>query len=158
MVSVGVIGSGAWGTTLAFLLANKGIATTLWEHRPPRAIAMQQQRENILLPTGDTLSRAPTSHTYHLRSSPGPGHAATRHTIAAHARKCTPARPPPRQRHLAGHSQQRHRDQQPHAHERDHRGRTSPRAAAYRRPQWPQHLARGGRKETYRRRRRPPTR
>lgn len=52
MVSVGVIGSGAWGTTLAFLLANKGIATTLWEHRPPRAIAMQQQRENILFLPG----------------------------------------------------------------------------------------------------------
>ena len=46
MVSVGVIGSGSWGTTLAFLLAQKGIATTLWEHRPERAIAMQQQREN----------------------------------------------------------------------------------------------------------------
>jgi glycerol-3-phosphate dehydrogenase (NAD(P)+) len=46
MISVGVIGSGSWGTTLAFLLAQKGIATTLWEHRPERAIAMQQQREN----------------------------------------------------------------------------------------------------------------
>ncbi|MDQ6645519.1 MAG: NAD(P)-binding domain-containing protein, partial [Chloroflexota bacterium] len=51
MVSVGVIGSGSWGTTLAFLLAQKGIATTLWEHRPERAIAMQQQRENsVFLP------------------------------------------------------------------------------------------------------------
>jgi glycerol-3-phosphate dehydrogenase (NAD(P)+) len=46
MVSVGVIGSGAWGTTLACLLAKKGIETTLWEHRPERAIEMQQQREN----------------------------------------------------------------------------------------------------------------
>src|SRR5256884_129448 len=46
MVSVGVIGSGAWGTTLACLLAKKGIETTLWEHRPGRAIEMQQQREN----------------------------------------------------------------------------------------------------------------
>src|SRR2546421_2619817 len=46
MVSVGVIGSGSWGTTLALLLAQKGIATTLWEHRPERATAMQQQREN----------------------------------------------------------------------------------------------------------------
>jgi glycerol-3-phosphate dehydrogenase (NAD(P)+) len=48
MVSVGVIGSGAWGTTLALLLARKGIATTLWEHNPERAIHMQQQRENTL--------------------------------------------------------------------------------------------------------------
>src|SRR5258708_18963500 len=52
MLSVGVIGSGAWGTTLARLLAKKGIATTLWEHRPERAQEMQQQRENSLfLPT-----------------------------------------------------------------------------------------------------------
>src|SRR5438552_6386399 len=48
MVSVGVIGSGAWGTTQALLLANKGIATTLWEHRPERAIEMQQRRENSM--------------------------------------------------------------------------------------------------------------
>src|SRR5258708_7778750 len=51
MVAVGVIGSGAWGTTLALLLAKKGIATTLWEHRPERAAEIQQQRENtIFLP------------------------------------------------------------------------------------------------------------
>src|SRR5947209_6102903 len=52
MVSVGVIGSGAWGTTLACLLAKKGIKTTLWEHRPERAIEMQQQRENTLFLPG----------------------------------------------------------------------------------------------------------
>src|SRR3984893_5345195 len=52
MVSVGVIGSGAWGTTLALLLAKKGIETTLWEHRPERAIEMQQQRENTLFLPG----------------------------------------------------------------------------------------------------------
>ena len=52
MVAVGVIGSGAWGTTLALLLANKGIATTLWEHRPERATAMRQQRENVLFLPG----------------------------------------------------------------------------------------------------------
>ncbi len=46
MVSVGIIGSGAWGTTLALLLAKKGVATTLWEYRPERALAMQRQREN----------------------------------------------------------------------------------------------------------------
>lgn len=49
--SVGVIGSGAWGTTLALLLAEKGIHTTLWEHRPERASEMQQRRENaVFLP------------------------------------------------------------------------------------------------------------
>lgn len=52
MVSVGVIGSGAWGTTLARLLAQKGIATTLWEHHPERAGALQEQRENALFLPG----------------------------------------------------------------------------------------------------------
>src|SRR5437764_3954060 len=52
MVSVGVIGSGAWGTTLACLLAKKGMETTIWEHRPARAIEMQQQRENTLFLPG----------------------------------------------------------------------------------------------------------
>jgi len=46
MVSVGVIGSGAWGTTLALLLSKKGIVTTLWEHRAERAAEIQQRREN----------------------------------------------------------------------------------------------------------------
>jgi glycerol-3-phosphate dehydrogenase (NAD(P)+) len=51
MASVGVIGSGAWGTTLAILLARKGVATVLWEHRPERAAEMQRLRENsIFLP------------------------------------------------------------------------------------------------------------
>jgi glycerol-3-phosphate dehydrogenase (NAD(P)+) len=52
MVTVGVIGSGAWGTTLALLLAHKGIATTLWEHSPARAGQIQQQRENSLFLSG----------------------------------------------------------------------------------------------------------
>ncbi len=52
MVSVGVIGSGAWGTTLAMLVAKKGIKTTLWEHRPVRAVEMQQLRENTLFLPG----------------------------------------------------------------------------------------------------------
>jgi len=46
MVAVGVIGSGAWGTTLALLLARKGMATTLWEHRPERVVEMRQRHEN----------------------------------------------------------------------------------------------------------------
>src|SRR5438067_4052157 len=52
MVAVGVIGSGAGGTTLALLLANKGITTTLWEHRSERASEMRQQRENVLFLPG----------------------------------------------------------------------------------------------------------
>lgn len=52
MVSVGVIGSGAWGTTLACLLADKGMHTTLWEHLPARAEEMQEARENSLFLPG----------------------------------------------------------------------------------------------------------
>lgn len=59
MAAVGVIGSGAWGTTLALLLANEGAQVTLWEHRPERAHEMQQRRENSLFLPGfrfpDTL-------------------------------------------------------------------------------------------------------
>ncbi|HLZ58148.1 MAG TPA: NAD(P)H-dependent glycerol-3-phosphate dehydrogenase [Ktedonosporobacter sp.] len=59
MVSVGIIGSGAWGTTLALLLTKKGIATTLWEHQPARAADMHKRRENSLFlpgfPFPDTL-------------------------------------------------------------------------------------------------------
>jgi glycerol-3-phosphate dehydrogenase (NAD(P)+) len=51
MASVGVVGSGAWGTTLALMLARKGISTVLWEHHPERALEMQRLRENaIFLP------------------------------------------------------------------------------------------------------------
>ena len=48
MIAIGVIGSGAWGTTLALLLANKGLEVVLWEHQPERAVAIQQSRENAL--------------------------------------------------------------------------------------------------------------
>jgi glycerol-3-phosphate dehydrogenase (NAD(P)+) len=58
MTAVGVIGSGAWGTTLAIMLAKKGIATTLWEHRPGRAAEMQQCRENRLFLPGFTFPPA----------------------------------------------------------------------------------------------------
>ncbi len=60
MVSVGVIGSGAWGTTLALLLSREGQTVTLWEHRCERALEMQQRRENTVFLPGfcfpDTLS------------------------------------------------------------------------------------------------------
>lgn len=46
MAEIGVIGSGAWGTTLAILQAHKGNDTVLWEYQSDRAEVMQQQREN----------------------------------------------------------------------------------------------------------------
>ncbi len=57
MENVAVIGSGAWGTTLARLIAAApqnvaaGVAVTLWEHRPERAAEMERERENrVFLP------------------------------------------------------------------------------------------------------------
>lgn len=51
MASVGVIGSGAWGTTLALLLTKSGIETIMWEYKPERVVEMQQRRENtVFLP------------------------------------------------------------------------------------------------------------
>ncbi len=46
MRRVGVIGTGAWGTTLAILLAHKGFETTLWEHHEERAAEMERDRQN----------------------------------------------------------------------------------------------------------------
>ncbi len=51
MRRVGVIGTGAWGTTLAIVLANKGFETILWEHQEERATEMERDRANrIFLP------------------------------------------------------------------------------------------------------------
>ncbi|MGH2501403.1 MAG: NAD(P)H-dependent glycerol-3-phosphate dehydrogenase, partial [Ktedonobacterales bacterium] len=52
MTNIAVIGSGAWGTTLARLIASApqnlaaGVTVTLWEHRPERAAEMERVREN----------------------------------------------------------------------------------------------------------------
>jgi glycerol-3-phosphate dehydrogenase (NAD(P)+) len=53
MAGLGVIGTGAWGTTLARLAATQadahgsgGPSVTLWEHEPARAAEMERAREN----------------------------------------------------------------------------------------------------------------
>lgn len=46
MRRVSVIGTGAWGTTLAMLLAHKGFETTLWEHQAERIEVMERERQN----------------------------------------------------------------------------------------------------------------
>ena len=61
MVSMGVMGRSAWGTALAILLSNEGLAATLWEHRPERAATMQQQGENTLFLPGFRCSSWPHS-------------------------------------------------------------------------------------------------
>jgi glycerol-3-phosphate dehydrogenase (NAD(P)+) len=55
MVTVAVLGSGAWGTTLARLLADKGERVTLWEHDPARAARMERERENVTFLPGVPL-------------------------------------------------------------------------------------------------------
>jgi glycerol-3-phosphate dehydrogenase (NAD(P)+) len=52
MARLAVIGTGAWGTTLALMTAahraaTGGAAVTLWEHEPARAAAMRAARENV---------------------------------------------------------------------------------------------------------------
>ena len=50
-----VIGAGAWGTTLANLLAGKGHAVNLWVYEPDLAERMQRDRENDLYLPGFPL-------------------------------------------------------------------------------------------------------
>jgi len=51
MERIGIVGAGAWGTTLAKLLAEKGHAVTLWVWERELAAAIMRERENgIYLP------------------------------------------------------------------------------------------------------------
>jgi len=51
MERIGVVGAGAWGTTLAKLLVEKGHSVTLWVWEPELAVTMARERENgIYLP------------------------------------------------------------------------------------------------------------
>jgi glycerol-3-phosphate dehydrogenase (NAD(P)+) len=52
---VAVLGSGAWGTTLACILVDNGVPVTLWEHQPERALAMQHARVNAPFLPGISL-------------------------------------------------------------------------------------------------------
>ncbi|HEX9037333.1 MAG TPA: NAD(P)H-dependent glycerol-3-phosphate dehydrogenase [Ktedonobacterales bacterium] len=64
MLNIAVIGSGAWGTTLARLMTTApqnvaaGVRVTLWEHSPERAAETERVRENraflpgVALPDG----------------------------------------------------------------------------------------------------------
>lgn len=55
MMNVAVLGSGAWGTTLARVLAEKGHAVTLWERDAGRALSMQRERVNATFLPGIAL-------------------------------------------------------------------------------------------------------
>src|SRR5207244_12250431 len=43
---IAVVGAGSWGTTLAWLLGEKGQAVRLWCRSPEQAAAMRREREN----------------------------------------------------------------------------------------------------------------
>lgn len=58
MERIGVVGAGAWGTTLAKLLAEKGHAVTLWAWERDLAVTMAKERENSLYLPGVELPEA----------------------------------------------------------------------------------------------------
>jgi glycerol-3-phosphate dehydrogenase (NAD(P)+) len=54
--SIGVIGAGSWGTTLADMLAKKGHKVTLWAYEQELVAEMESGRENSIYLKGITLS------------------------------------------------------------------------------------------------------
>lgn len=54
--SIGVIGAGSWGTTLADMLAKKGHRVTLWAYEKELVSEMQMSRENSIYLPGIRLS------------------------------------------------------------------------------------------------------
>ena len=52
---IGVIGAGAWGTTLAVLLADAERPVSLWTHSPEGAERLAQARTNDAIPAGRRL-------------------------------------------------------------------------------------------------------
>lgn len=55
-MKIAVLGAGAWGTTLADMLAKNGTATTLWAREPEVVADIRQHRENRVFLPGVTLS------------------------------------------------------------------------------------------------------
>lgn len=68
--SVGVIGGGSWGTTLANLLADKGHVVTLWVFEKSLAEDMKATRENKTYLPGVALN-ADLAVTYRLEEAAG---------------------------------------------------------------------------------------
>lgn len=58
MSKITVIGAGAWGTTLAILLAEKGQAVSLWVYEPELVAEMGEFRENKKFLSGFPLSES----------------------------------------------------------------------------------------------------
>lgn len=49
-MNITVAGSGGWGTALAIHMCKNGHEVTLWSHNPEKARAMEESRENPMLP------------------------------------------------------------------------------------------------------------
>src|SRR5690606_17507146 len=56
MTTVGVLGAGSWGTTLADLLGRNGHRVRLWAHEAEVVAAINERRENPLFLAGHRLS------------------------------------------------------------------------------------------------------
>ena len=52
MVSVGVVGTTSWGTTLGIILAQRGIEVALWARTPKEAATLQRDGEHRRLLPG----------------------------------------------------------------------------------------------------------
>lgn len=57
-MKIAVLGAGAWGTTLADMLAKNGVDTVLWAREPEVVTAIRNTRENSTFLPGITLSDA----------------------------------------------------------------------------------------------------
>ena len=57
-MKIAVLGAGAWGTTLAHMLAKNGVETVLWAREPEVVAAIRDTRENTAFLPGVTLSDA----------------------------------------------------------------------------------------------------
>jgi len=57
MLSIAILGDGAWGTTLAILLAKKGYRVTLWGNFPEYLEFLKEKRENIKFLPGIKLPK-----------------------------------------------------------------------------------------------------
>jgi len=70
-MKIAVIGAGSWGTTLADLLARKGVATTLWVREPELLAEMKEKGRNTWFMPDHDLSPALELHANPARALAG---------------------------------------------------------------------------------------
>ncbi len=62
-MNIVVLGTGAWGTAAAMLLADNGHRVTLWSHDEKKAAELQRSRENPLLPGVRVSEKITVTHS-----------------------------------------------------------------------------------------------